>query len=229
MPCRSRRKGSRPMEALADSPVSPVRTSWSWKRSYEGLMDAEACVIPLIEDLMIRIIHDETPGPVRGRGPTPQPLRGQNHRIVVCCPHHLMHTPFSRGAADTPEVLQSRVNNWALLASIGRWCKIRLERQGYAAVNDEVCQDFQDQYARVSEEFVAQHETLNQAVRSIDIAQSLSARMELKVFTDGFQEPREQAFEAYHAGLGHLTLRIASDDPRVLACNFSPIPPGGLS
>jgi hypothetical protein len=46
-------------------------------------------------------------------------------------------------AAEIPSDLQSVANTWEFLAAMGRRCETRLEWQGYAGVNEEVCLDFQ--------------------------------------------------------------------------------------
>jgi hypothetical protein len=71
-------------------------------------------------------------------------------------------------AAEIPEDLWSTANTWAFLASMGQRCETRLEWQGYAGVNDEVCQDFQDQDTHVSTEFSAKKEAFEDAARAVD-------------------------------------------------------------
>jgi hypothetical protein len=46
-------------------------------------------------------------------------------------------------AAEIPSDLQSVANTWEFLAAMGRRCETRLEWQGYAGANEEVCLDFQ--------------------------------------------------------------------------------------
>jgi hypothetical protein len=76
-------------------------------------------------------------------------------------------------AAEIPEDLRSTANTWAFLASMGQRCETRLEWQGYAGVNDEVCQDFQDQYTHVSTEFSAKKDAFEDAARAVDATRGI--------------------------------------------------------
>jgi hypothetical protein len=56
---------------------------------------------------------------------------------------------------------------------MGQRCETRLEWQGYAGVNDEVCQDIQDQYTGVSTEFSAKKAAFEDTARAVDATRGI--------------------------------------------------------
>jgi hypothetical protein len=99
-------------------------------------------------------------------------------------------------AAEIPEDLRVTANTWAFLASMGRRCETRLEWQGYAGVHEDVCRDFEAQYARISAEFSEKQKAFRSAARAIDASSSRAAQLEWDFFMQGFQASTEQVFKA---------------------------------
>jgi hypothetical protein len=99
-------------------------------------------------------------------------------------------------SAEIPSDLQSVANTWEFLAAMGRRCETHLEWQGYAGVNEEVCLDFQKQFARVSAEFSTKAAAFEEAARAVDATQSLAERTEFNFFMQRLQASTEQAFKA---------------------------------
>jgi hypothetical protein len=100
------------------------------------------------------------------------------------------------GAAQIPQDLQAMANTFSFLAALGTRCETRLEVYGYTGVSDEVCQDFERQYARVTEEFSAKRASIEAAMEAAVTSPSLAVRMEWEFFMRDFETATQKVFKA---------------------------------
>jgi hypothetical protein len=99
-------------------------------------------------------------------------------------------------AADIPSDVRAVANTWAFLAAMGQRCETRLEVYVYAGLSDEVCHDFEDQYARVSGELPSNKAAFEDAARAIAASRSIAAQVEWDLFMHGFETSTAQVFKA---------------------------------